>query len=320
MARGFSVVRRHELYDASSRGVIAARALVDLGVPETTVYDRCRDGGPWQRLAPGIVLLSTGPPSVDQRTTAALLHAGSGSILTGLHAARRHGVRRGPQPGQSIHVLVPHTRQVRCTAWIEVERSERMPPVVLREGLPIAPVPRAVVDAARRLRDARDITELLADPVQRGLCTVVQLSDELAECGRRGSATPRRVLAAVSDGVRSAAERDAQRLWRRSGLPEPWWNAPVLDSRDELLGVADAWFDEIAFAWEINSYTWHLNPEAYAREQEKASRFTAAGIPVLPTQPARLRAVPEEVLRELCGSYAHAASRSRPAVRAIRPS
>ncbi len=320
MARGFAVVRRHELHDASNRGVISARALVDLGVPERTVYDRCRDGGPWQRLAPGIVLLTTGPPSVDQRITAALLHGGPGSIVTGIHAARRHGVRRGPGPGPTIQILVPHTRQVRCTAWIEVERSERMPPAVVRDGLPLAPVPRAVVDAVRRMRDARDVTEMLADPVQRGLCTVAQLSAELAECNRRGSATPRRVLTAVSTGIRSAAERDAQRLWRRSGLPEPWWNAAVFDSRGTLLGIADAWFDEIAFAWEINSYMWHLNPEAYAREQEKTALFTAAGIPVLPTQPTRLHAAPDDVLRELCSAYQHAALRPRPPVRAVRPS
>ena len=59
-------------------------------------------------------------------------------------------------------------------------------------GCRLAPVPRAVIDAARRLRDAREITELIADPVQRGLCTVAHLGIELAECGRRGSATPRR--------------------------------------------------------------------------------------------------------------------------------
>ena len=235
MARGFEVVRRHELRDASNRGVISARALVDLGVPERTVVrpmpGRSGHGNASLRR---IVLLTTGLPSVDQRITAALLHGGPGSIVTGIHAARRHGVRRGPGPGPTIQILVPHTRQVRCTAWIEVERSERMPSAVVRDGLPLAPVPRAVVDAVRRMRDARDITEMLADPVQRGLCTVAQLSAELTECNRRGSATPRRVLTAVSTGIRSAAERDAQRLWRRSGLPEPWWNAAVFDSRGTL--------------------------------------------------------------------------------------
>jgi hypothetical protein len=320
VARGFAVVDRHTLLDASVRGVISVRALVELGVRESTVYDRCRDGGPWQRLAPGIVLLSTGQPSGDQRVTAALLHGGPDAVLTGLHACRRHGVRRGPPVGDTTHILVPHTRQVRCTAWIEVERSERMPRPMVRDNVPLAPVPRAVVDSARRLRDARDITELLADPVQQGLCTVAQLSTELAACSRRGSATPRRVLAAVSAGVRSAAERDAQRLCRRSGLPEPWWNVPVLDCRGTLLGVADAWWDEIAFAWEINSAEWHLNPESYAREQERTAAFLAAGIPVLPTQPARLRSMPNDVLRELRDAYRHAAARPRPDVRVVRRS
>lgn len=318
MERGFAIVDRGQIRDASTRGVVAVRTLVALGVRESTVYKRCRDGGPWQRLAPGIVLLSTGEPSADQLVTAALLHGGPGAVLTGLHAGRRHGVRRGPAPGQTVHILVPHARQVRCASWIEVERSERMPPAVVRDGVPLAPVPRAVIDAVRRLRDTRSITELLADPVQQGLCRVEHLSAELAACSRRGTATPRRVLVAVSDGIRSAAERDAQRLWRRSGLPEPWWNVPVFDSRGVLLGVADAWWDEIAFAWEINSYEWHLSPEAYAREQEKVAAFLAAGVPVLPTQPSRMRVRPAEVLREVNEAYGHAAARPRPDVRAVR--
>src|ERR1700754_5127072 len=40
--------RLYVLFAAARDGVIHARALVALGVPETTVYRRCRDGGPWQ--------------------------------------------------------------------------------------------------------------------------------------------------------------------------------------------------------------------------------------------------------------------------------
>ncbi len=186
--------------------------------------------------------------------------------------------------------------------------------------MPLAPVPRAVIDAARRLRDAREITELIADPVQRGLCTVAHLGIELAECGRRGSATPRRILREVGAGIRSAAEADARRLWRRSGLPEPWWNTPVHDLSGRFLGTADAWFDEVALAWEINSLAWHLNPIDYEREQERTARFVAAGVPVLPTQPARMHSDGRAVLDELCAAYMHAASRPRPPVLATRPS
>jgi hypothetical protein len=318
MARGFADISRDHLRDAAADGVITARALVALGVPESTVYHRCRDGGPWQRLAPGVVLMTTGHPTPGQLVTAALLHGGAEAVVTGLEACRRHGVRRGPSPEPPVHVLVPHGRQVRSAAYIQVERSRRMPQAIVRGGVPLAPVPRAVVDAARRLRSARDITELLADPVQRGFCTVMQLGVELAECGRRGSAVPRRVIREVSAGVRSAAEADAKRLWRRSGLPEPWWNAPVHDLGGRFLGIADAWFDEVALAWEINSLEWHLNPVDYEREQEKTARFIAAGVPVLPTQPSRLRSGGRVVLEELNSAYGHAASRPRPAVRATR--
>jgi hypothetical protein len=75
---------------------------------------------------------------------------------------------------------------------------------------------------------------------------------------------PRWVLAEVGAGLRSAAERDAKPLWRRSRLPQPWWSVPVHDAHGRLLGIADAWFDDVALAWEINSYAWHLSPEADA--------------------------------------------------------
>ena len=129
---------------------------------------------------------------------------------------------------------------------------------------------------------------------------------------------PRRILRDVSAGARSAAERDAQRLWRRSGLPEPWWNAPVYDACGQLLGIADGWWDDVGLAWEINSFAWHLLPEDYAREQEKAARFAAAGISVVPTLPTRMRDEADAVIDELRRAYGHAAGRARPPVHAIR--
>jgi hypothetical protein len=296
--------------------VIRARELVAHGVPESTVYRRCRDGGPWKLLAPGIVLMATGHATPGQLVTAALLHGGPDAMITGLHACRRHGVRRGPPPPSTLHLLVPHGRQVRNTDLMHMERTTRLPVPLLRGGVPLAPPARAVIDAVRLIRSQREVTELVSDAVQRRLCTVAQLSAELNDGGRRGSSTPRRVLQDVSAGVRSAAEADAKKLWRRSGLPEPWWNAPVRDAAGRLLGIADAWWDEVALVWEINSYEWHLAPEDYAREQEKLARFTALGVGVLPTLPKRLRTHGDEVLDELRGAYKAAAIRPRPEVRA----
>ena len=307
------------LHDAAVDGVISARHLVQLGVPESTVYRRCRPGEPWQLLLPAVVLLSNGRPTREQLVTGGLIYAGKDAVVTGLEACRRHGMRRGPEP-ETVHLLVPHERRPRSARYVVVERTRRLPAPCVRQRIPLVPPARACADAARSLGSPRDVTELFSDAVQRGLCTVRDLATEVDAAQRRGTAVPRRVLQEVSDGVRSAAEADAKRLWARSGLPEPWWNAPVHDARGTLLGIADAWFDEVALAWEINSLQWHLGPEGYTREQERTARFVAAGIPVLPTQPSRLRLAPRAVLDELRAAHAQAACRPRPAVSAHRAS
>lgn len=311
---GWAAVRAAAVQD-----VIRAARLVGLGVPESTVYARCRSGGPWQLLLPGTVLLASGTPTPDQLLVAALQYAGDGAVVTGLGAARRHGVRRGPAPDGRVHLLVAHDRQPASCGYVVVERTRRMPGPVHRRGFPLAPVARAVIDAARRISDPREAVELLSDAVQRGLCTVGELVDEVEAAQRQGTAVPRAMLRDVGAGSRSAAERDARAVWRATGLPEPWWNAPVYDADGRLIGIADGWWDEVALAWEINSYAWHLGPRDYAREQARAARFAAAGVTLLPTIPTRLRHDRAAVVAELRAAHLHAASRPRPAVRGVRP-
>ena len=300
-------------------GVIRTAALRGLGVPGPTISRRCCDDGRWRRLLPGVVLLSNGPPTGRQRVVAGLLYGGNDAVITGLEACRRLGVRRGPDPAGQVHILVPDGRQLRSSQFVVVERTTRMPAPLLRDGVPLAPADRACLDAARRLHKASEITELIADSVQRGLCTPAQLAAELREGSQRGSAAPRRVLADVADGVRSTAERDAKRLVQRSGLPLPWWNVPVYTACGRLLGIADGWFDEVALAWEINSYAWHLNPEAYAREISRTADMTAENVMVLPVLPTSLHRDPTGSMATLVAAYNAAAQRPRPPVRAVRP-
>ncbi|MDV6245613.1 hypothetical protein R3Q17_29640 [Rhodococcus opacus] len=67
-------------------GVVRAATLERLGVAKGTISARCADGGPWQRILPGVVLLHNGPPTTLQRNLAALEYGGPDALLSG-HAA-----------------------------------------------------------------------------------------------------------------------------------------------------------------------------------------------------------------------------------------
>jgi hypothetical protein len=308
-------VRYDELRRAFPHGVGAVRQLAAFGFTERTVYRRCLAGGPWQRILPGIVLLFTGTPTRDQMVYAALLLCGENSVVTGLEACRRYGLRRGPdgpKSGREVEVLVPHNRQRRSVGFVHVQRTERLPPAILRDGVPLAPLPRACTDAARRLRAPGEIIELLSEPVQRGMCTVSALGLELEAGSRRGSAAPRRILTDMQDGVRSAAEREAMALWRSTGLPEPWWNATIRSADGEFIATVDCWVDEFAMAWEIESTQWHLSPTDHDRTVQRAAELTAAGVVYIATKPSRIRRDPAGVVATLRATYRQARARPRP--------
>ena len=143
---------------------------------------------------------------------------------------------------------------------------------------------RACLDGARRLRSAAEITELIADTVQRAPLHAGAAGAELRDGSQRGSAMPRRVLADVSEGIRSTAERDAKRLLRAQqparAVVERRGARPR--QRPTCSGYRDAWFDEVALTWEINSYAWHLLPQYYANEVKRTAGLTAGGRVVFP--------------------------------------
>jgi hypothetical protein len=304
--------------------VATAKQLVEAGVRERTVYRRCLEGGPWQNPLPGIIFLFSGRPTRRQLVLAAVLLGGPEAMVTGAEACRRHGLRRGParlrderEAIDEVHLLVPAGRQLRSVGYVHVERTNALPEPVVRSGIPLAPLPRACINAARRLRTEGEIAELLSDAVQRRLCTVAELSWELEASSRRHTALPRRVLRSVAEGVHSAAELAAKRMWPSTGLPAPMWNVDIYTEEGVFLGKADCWLDDVAMVWEIESSEWHLSPEDHDRTVERAARFTAAGAVYTASKPRKIRMEPGEVARILRATYKQAAARPRPPLCAV---
>jgi hypothetical protein len=177
--------------------VIKTKDLMATGVPGYVIDLKCRPGGPWQRILPGVLLLGAGPPTRAQRVRAALVYAGPSTVVTGVDALHAHGLRPLPPP-RRIHLLQPAASRRSCADHVLLERTTRPPAVVVRHGLPLAEPNRAVVDAARHEPDALRQHHMLATAVRSGLCTVADLTAELNAGSRRGSATPRSALRLLS--------------------------------------------------------------------------------------------------------------------------
>lgn len=315
MRRGDWAADPDALLAASRHGVIKVGVLATLGVPPQTTYRRCRPHGSWQRLLPGVVLLGNLEPTRRQLVEAALLYAGPEAVVTGLEGCRWYGLRNLPDD-RRVHLLMPHGHRVMSSNHVIVERTRRMPEPVVRDGIVLAPLVRAVLDACRRFTRHDPTRALITEAVQRHRLAPHSLVHELDVGSQRGTAVPRAVLTDVVTGARSVAEIDAMSVWKRTGLPKPSWNAVLRDRHGEHIAIPDAWFG-VGLAWEIDSYEFHFRREDYARTVDRNARYTAAGVLVLQTLPSRLRTNPESVAEELVAAHRAAESRPPPAVRVV---
>jgi hypothetical protein len=268
--------------------VVSREQLLGLGMTSKAVRHRLRVGGPWQVLLPGIYLGATGPPSLTQKEMAALLYAGSGSVITGATALFHHGIRAAADL-DVVDVLVPADRQRRSTSFVRLHRTSRLPERISSSGpIRLALTPRAVADTVRQLSSQGDIRAVIADAVQIGRCTVSQLAEELNRGPIRGSAMFRSVLAEVAEGIRSTAEGDLRDLIVAARLPMPLFN-PALYDGDTFIAKPDAWWPDAGVAAEADSREWHLSPEAWDRTRNRHDRMAAIGIIPLHFSPRQLR-------------------------------
>ena len=277
--------------------VISRQQALTCGMSSEELRHRIRPDGPWQRLVAGVYLAATGAPTRRQLEVAALLCAGTSSVLTGMAALLHHGIR--VRETRTITVLVPAGQARASRAYVRVWPTTRMPEFVFTDGaVRFADAARAVADAARELGSFREARAVTADAVQRGRCRIDQLAEELAHAPVRQSAWLRRTLAEVADGVRSAAEGDLRSLIRAAGLPAPIFNARLYIGPD-LLAVVDAWWPDAGVAVEVDSREWHLSPDDWQRTLRRSTRMSALGINVMHFTPQRIRTEAAEVAGEI---------------------
>lgn len=296
-------------------GVITRGQALASGLSNDMLSCRLRSGGVWQRLLPGVYLTVTGTPTRDQLELAALLYAGSGSVLTGTAALHRHGVR-APSSG-TIDVLISAKRRRKSTGFVAIRLTTRLPDQVCYLGPVQYVLPaRAVADSVRWLNDLASVRAIVAGVVQTKICTVEQLNCELRGGPVQGSALFRAALEEVADGVRSSSEAEFKSLLKRGKIPEPKYNAKLY-SGDEFVAQADAWWPDVGVVAEVDSKEWHLSPQTWEHTMRRHARMTALGILVLHFTPRQIRHEPDEVLKIIRQALASRNGLPGPAIRTV---
>jgi hypothetical protein len=290
-------------------GVIARNQVSATGLSDSALRHRLRPGGPWRKLLPGVFVAATGTPTPLQEEMAALLYAGTGSMVTGRAALRCH--RIGKAMPDFVDVLVPAARKRRDAGFVRLYRTTRMPERIWERG-PIRYVPpsRAVADAVRAMDSLRDVRAVVADAVQRRACQLRDLVAELDEGPRPGSALFRLALADVADGIRSTAEADLKDLLVRAKIPMPLFNPDLYDKAGTFIARPDAWWPELGIAIEVDSQEWHLSPQDHADTLARGRRMAKYQIVVLRFTPRQLRDTPQAVVNDI--RQALAGARGRP--------
>ncbi|MPZ00637.1 MAG: hypothetical protein GEU97_22210 [Actinophytocola sp.] len=287
-------------------GIVTTAELHGAGLSRGMITTRCRPDGPWQRLLPGVVMLAKGTPTRRQHLRAAVEYAGKDSVITGEDALAAHGLAVTPQ--HAVRLLVPISKRLSPRVFVVPERSTRLPQPVFIDELPFAPPARAAIDVARSAPDVMALRSVLAMVLHDGLCTPAELSTELDAGNQRGSAA---VRAALRDSDLLAAmflHAQANQVLEAAPLPRPRWHVTITDYKHHVLGYADAWWDEVGLAWQIDRTGLSQDSPAH-----RHLPLTAAGVTVVRTSSDEVLSaesdpgVRTQILRSLASAFLTAA-------------
>lgn len=269
--------------------------------------DRRVAAGRWQRVLPHTYLTGDTLTWVD-RLAAAVAFAGPESMLSGAAVLEYAGLRSVGRP-QALLVLVARPNRVRSTAWVQVRRTDRLPSPEQWFGPRRAPIARAVADHLLQLCRIDDARAVVTEAVRTRACTVEELSAQLRDGPRKGSAFLRQTLAEADGGAWSAPEARAARLLRRGGLA-PFEQNVRIDLSGGGHCICDLVWRELRGILEIDSREHHFEPADWRATMDRHLALTTAGWSVIHRPPSAVAREPARFVREV-GAWLTNLSRPR---------
>ncbi len=284
--------------------IMTRAQLLAFGLDDMYLYRQSRRGL-WQRILPATYALFTGALTDEQRRISAALYAGPDAQLTGLAALAWYGFRYGPNT-DGVQLIVPHHVRRKSAGHAVISRTLTLDAKARRTAwYPVCSPARAVVDAARDLRQLRTVRAILAEAVQRGFTDLATLDEEILRARRSRTALIRKAFSEVVAGTRSAPEAELRQCLAGSRrLPEILWNPRLRTTDGRILPTPDGYLPEVAVAIEVDSREYHFTPDGWSRTLTRHNELSRVGVLILHFTPAQIRRDPAWVRRTVEEAYA----------------
>lgn len=226
--------------------------------------------GEWIRETRGVYRVANRKLDNRMRARIAVLSAGPGAALCGASAAWWH--RLTDKAPSTISVVAPHGRRGRPVDGARVwHRTVDERDITVADGLRVTAVPLTVLDAS-----VDNGVKIMDSALLRKRVALDDLVDaQKRNAGRRGSPRARAMLAAMSEGARSEAERRAVALLKTSDIVG--WATNV----DACGYVLDLAIDELKIDIEIDGVSFHSDANAFQHDRERQTVLIANGWIVL---------------------------------------
>jgi very-short-patch-repair endonuclease len=272
-------------------GLITTRQATAAGVSRSTLSARTADGT-LVRVLQGVYAAADAPRTWEQSTLAACLALGPDACVSHTTAATlwHFGLPTRPY----VEVTVPSSRSVRLAG--EDLRVHRTTTLLAADRThlgryDVTTVPRTLIDLASSMDDDT-LAKVAGDALARRLLTPARLADALDRAARHRPgevAALRRVVAPWLAGARleSVAEASFLRAISAARLPAPRTQYRVETPDGAVYRLDFAWPQWMVLL-EVDSYRWHVSPDAHAADSARANRLAALGWTVLRATPREL--------------------------------
>ena len=155
------------------------------------------------------------------------------------------------------------------------------------EGLRTTSAARAAVDVALSAHRRQDVEHVVADVLQKGLCDLEELAEEVRAAGRRAGPWLKDTVADAARGMRSVGESDLRRVITAAGLPEPEWNAEIRTPEGTFF--VDAYWRRQRVGAEADGAAFHLGAAEWTRDLRRQNAIQGTGVRLFRFTVRRLR-------------------------------